>query len=334
MKGYNRKRTINEVDTPNCQDDSQDSRNYSQVSQNYSQNSQNHFFATTVPSNETVLGDEPLPSNEELALEEQKLHNRKAEQIENQKKYTQEEGGKRRRKEETHIKFKEGIRKLLKGDFGGCRIDFEACENHSEAEHRLALLYRRGQGVDMDHKKAAFWFKKAADHGNTCAQYNYGVRLWEGEGVTRNFAKAFQYFQKSADSNNASAQYNLGLMYSKGEGVEKNQNMAFRWLSRAAENGHLLATTNVGLRYLHGFGVDKDLNKSVVYFTKSADKKNCEAAFLLSSICSLDDTLVDKVTSQLWKQMGNQWKQESIEAAMNANANNNNNANNANVGAK
>jgi uncharacterized protein len=36
-------------------------------------------------------------------------------------------------------------------------------------------MYAKGEGVDQDFSKAAFWFQKAADQGNESAQYNLSL---------------------------------------------------------------------------------------------------------------------------------------------------------------
>jgi TPR repeat protein len=69
---------------------------------------------------------------------------------------------------------------------------------------------KNGEGVRIDFKGAAYYFKLAADQGDAVAQYNYGNCLDKGEGVRIDFQGAAHYFKLAADQGNAVAQYNYG----------------------------------------------------------------------------------------------------------------------------
>ena len=58
-----------------------------------------------------------------------------------------------------------------------------------------------------------------------------------GKGVDQNDATAMNWYRKAADKGNTQAQYNLGLMYGKGKGVPQNLSEALRWLRKAEANG-------------------------------------------------------------------------------------------------
>ncbi|GIT71540.1 MAG: hypothetical protein Ct9H300mP28_13540 [Pseudomonadota bacterium] len=47
----------------------------------------------------------------------------------------------------------------------------------------LALMYKYGTGVSEDYSQAVFWYKKAAEQGNTKAQVNLATMYNAGEGV-------------------------------------------------------------------------------------------------------------------------------------------------------
>ena len=42
----------------------------------------------------------------------------------------------------------------------------------AEAQFNLGTIYDSGQGVRQDYAEAARWYRKAAEQGNTEAQYN------------------------------------------------------------------------------------------------------------------------------------------------------------------
>ena len=52
--------------------------------------------------------------------------------------------------------------------------------------------------MSQSDKKAAVWFRKAADQGHAVAQYGLGNMYKEGRGVPKNIAKALSWFRKAA----------------------------------------------------------------------------------------------------------------------------------------
>src|SRR5262249_30145971 len=57
----------------------------------------------------------------------------------------------------------------------------EKCEAVSVSG--LGLMFNNGQGVQADHTKAAMWYKRAADLGNTYGMVNLGFVYQQGKGV-------------------------------------------------------------------------------------------------------------------------------------------------------
>src|SRR5690606_40942624 len=76
-------------------------------------------------------------------------------------------------------------------------------------------MYKNGNGVAKDYKKAVEWYQKAAEKGNADAQFNLGVMYKNGNGVAKDYKKAVEWYQKAAEKGNANAQFNLGVMYKK-----------------------------------------------------------------------------------------------------------------------
>ena len=63
------------------------------------------------------------------------------------------------------------------------------------AENALGLLYAQGdekQRIKPDDAEAAYWFTKAAEHGNLSAQYKLGLLYWGGHhGLPKDLNKAY-----------------------------------------------------------------------------------------------------------------------------------------------
>ncbi len=109
----------------------------------------------------------------------------------------------------------------------------------SDATYALAMLYREGTGVAQDRQKAAQLLKAAADERNIAAEVEYGVALFNGDGVTKDEAGAARYFLRAAARENPIAQNRLARMLSAGRGVPRNLVEAMKWhiLARASGLG-------------------------------------------------------------------------------------------------
>ena len=59
-----------------------------------------------------------------------------------------------------------------------------------------------------------------------------------GDGVDVNYKKAIEWYEKAAKQGLAQAQINLGLMYENGQGMDQDDSMAMRWYAKAAAQGH------------------------------------------------------------------------------------------------
>lgn len=114
-----------------------------------------------------------------------------------------------------------------------------------EAQLHVANLYYKGFGTEQDHKKAAYWYEKAARQGNAVAQYTYAVLLNNGEkDLSRDYKKSAYWYEKSAEQGYAPAQLNLGAMYALGTGVKKDIAKAYAWTYLAARQQSKTAQKN------------------------------------------------------------------------------------------
>ena len=129
----------------------------------------------------------------------------------------------------------------------------ERSRRHDAARRTL----RGGLGVGRDDKKAAEWYKLAAEHGDreamfALAMFNFdgragprneteGARLLAGrqarpsgaqlrsrpalsagQAFPQDFKRAAELFRAAADAGNSEAQYALATMYKEGRGVPKD----------------------------------------------------------------------------------------------------------------
>ena len=117
----------------------------------------------------------------------------------------------------------------------------EAQRGNAEAQYLLGLSYYKGNGIKMDYKQAAEWYRKAAEQGHTDAQNALGVFYSSGLGVNKDINQAVEWYRKAAEQGHAIAQCNLGSCYYNGNGVEKDINQAILWYQKAARQGNVFA---------------------------------------------------------------------------------------------
>jgi TPR repeat protein len=112
------------------------------------------------------------------------------------------------------------------------------------SQFELGWSYEKGNGLEQDSAKAAYWYRKAAEQDHLSAQNNLGVLYQAGRGVPHDDAEAVAWYLRAAKSGNATAQNNLGLMYQAGRGVRQDAVEAFGMFCVAAKRGNPEAVTN------------------------------------------------------------------------------------------
>jgi TPR repeat protein len=155
-------------------------------------------------------------------------------------------------------------------------------------EIALAGDYFTGNGVTQDSKMAAYWYEKAAGHGNPQAQNQIGYFYQAGIGVPQNSKRAIHWYQLSASSGCAPALVNLGIAYLGGIGVQKNGDLAMRLLTQAYQKGNGTAATYVGDLYYFGIEVKEDKIAAEGWFESGLKLHDPLAAFNLGSLYSLE----------------------------------------------
>src|SRR5882757_939783 len=105
-------------------------------------------------------------------------------------------------------------------------------------EIALAGHYFTGNGVAQDPKMAAYWYEKAAGHGNPEAQNEIGYFYQAGIGVPKDSQRAIHWYQLAASSGFAKAKVNLAVAYLRGIGVHEDGDLAVRLLNQAFQAGN------------------------------------------------------------------------------------------------
>ncbi len=164
----------------------------------------------------------------------------------------------------------------------------KAAENGDTlAQFELGKNYYEGTGLSKDYAKAVFWYTKAAELGHAKAQNNLGICYVNGQGVEQDYTKAAKWYTKAAEQGYSNAQYNLAICYANGQGVEQDYTKAAKWYEKAAEQGLADAQYNLGVCYANGHGVEQDYAKAVFWLEKAAGQGNADAQDMLHILKSM-----------------------------------------------
>ena len=144
-------------------------------------------------------------------------------------------------------------------------------------------MYDRNEPFDVasyapvDFKKAAYWYKKAADQGNQWAQNDLGYLYYTGQGVKQDFNRAAELFlmvSKQETRAAKEAMANLGTLYLNGKGVKQNFDSAAYWYTKAAKVGNTEAQAKIGYLYLKGLGIPLDKKKGYDWLEMASRNHN------------------------------------------------------------
>lgn len=149
--------------------------------------------------------------------------------------------------------------------------------DHPAAQSNLGVLYEQ----EGDLAQALFWYRIAADKGDSHAQSNLGALYRTGRGVARAFAKAAQLFNRAAGKGNEIAMSHLGEMAESGQGSARDPHKAAEWYRRAAKQGNSWAQYRLARLYYLGRLGKRDLPKAISLYRKSADSGHGAAQNML-----------------------------------------------------
>lgn len=84
----------------------------------------------------------------------------------------------------------------------------EESERKLQAETDAKPLYEQGEKyyADKNYNDALYYYRRAAEQGDTQAQYNLGHMYGNGEGVKQDYAEAVKWYRKAAQQGYTDAQ--------------------------------------------------------------------------------------------------------------------------------
>ena len=142
----------------------------------------------------------------------------------------------------------------------------------TEAQDYLGNWYEEGEnGLPVDYQEAYRWYQKAAEQGDSYAQYDIGWLFDNGLGVKENKREAVKWFKRAASKNNVSAIYRLGLCYYFANGVGMDRREALKLFRKAAKDNHAGAICKIGDYYYEGCLVEENKEEALKYYEKAAE---------------------------------------------------------------
>ena len=146
-----------------------------------------------------------------------------------------------------------------------------------DASKALASYYHRD---NRDRYLASYWFRVAAEQGDTESQLYYASALYHGNtelGTKPQKAEAVIWYRKSAEQGNCHAQYALSKCLFYGEGIEKDDNEAFEWCEKAAKQGLKWAQETLSIMYGRGLGVEQDSSRCEYWYRTANKLENADS---------------------------------------------------------
>lgn len=131
----------------------------------------------------------------------------------------------------------------------------------TEAQYKLASVYAKGNGVSRNHVESVKWMRTAAENGHAEAQDKVG-HLYDN----------ISTYERHPDWNEDDEFDKRLLRLSKGTSKE-NGREAVRWYRKAAEQGHPAAQYTLALTYRYGDrGTQVNGSEAIKWYLKLAER--------------------------------------------------------------
>jgi len=142
---------------------------------------------------------------------------------------------------------------------------------HVEAGERYSLVVWFSESEQTRAERTAPWVRRAAEGGNSDAQFILGGFHYRGEfGASRDINEAVRWFAESARGNNPMAMLWMATLYANGEGLPQDYDKAAEYWKAAAKQEHPSAQHALGWAYRDGLGVRRDKAAAVHWFRRAA----------------------------------------------------------------
>lgn len=150
---------------------------------------------------------------------------------------------------------------------------------YTRAGYFIGRMYLSGLGTEKDVAKAVRYLESVA-WDDARAMYELGLINFKDQDMPRNLPKSAEWMLRAANAGNSEAQFVLGQFYKAGAGVPKDMDKAVRWLTSAALNRHKGAQILLGNMYRTGDGVEVNVDESDRWYDMADGISNVDAKAL------------------------------------------------------
>lgn len=186
-------------------------------------------------------------------------------------------------------------------------------QGNTEAQYELGRMYFLGRNVAKNATEAEKWYQKAAKQGNAKAQNELGNLYYIGLNVAQSYSEAIKWYQKAAEQDIANAQYKLGYMYDYGQGISQNRVEAIKWYEKAAKQGNVDAQYRLADMYFYKVGIPKDIDEAIKWYKKAAEQGDIKAQNQLGEIYSSGARKKDSEAIKWYKMAAEQGDAEALK---------------------
>jgi TPR repeat protein len=137
-----------------------------------------------------------------------------------------------------------------------------ASEGDPVAQRTLAYLLERGQGVEVDRRRAVELYRSAAEAGDGTAAFNLGLHYVNGEVVKADMAEAVRWLRVAASAQVVESYAVLGNQLAALDLDEE----ALHWYVAGAEHGQANCMFAAGSWYRDGVGTSVNLVQGLRWF--------------------------------------------------------------------
>lgn len=151
------------------------------------------------------------------------------------------------------------------------------------AQFALAMLHLDGRGVPRDEARARALLQQASDKGHGPASLNLALPLLL-TGQTADLDQAIVLLRRAADAEIGDAQHALAVLMIEGRGLPRDVEAGADMMARAASNGSLAGEVEFAILQFAGRGIGRDERAAARGFARAAARGNAIAQNRLARI--------------------------------------------------
>jgi len=172
------------------------------------------------------------------------------------------------------------------------------------------LSLYRGYDGQADKKKGCDHFEQSAKLNNSRGQVEYGNCYKFGEGREQDVEKAVYWYKKAADSGETQGQFLLGALYLLHKNYKEYRKEGLDLVTKAWSAKHADAGFLIGVSYYQGIVNQANYSKALEYFQLSGELGSIQSQIVMHEIYTkgLYKQAPDSKKAEFWKKkvLGNE----------------------------